>query len=98
MVLVGQLLRASSKLAAQSLKPLPKGHPEATKPLYVNGYRVFPPTIDESGNVTYYQEFPMGWKPYSMNYIGHGWLVGSQILLWLGLYIYYESSTKRKNL
>ena len=98
MVLVSKILRSTSNLAARSLKPLPAGHPDAKKPVYINNTRVFPPTVDVNGNVTYYQEFPAGWKPYSYNYIGHGWLVGSQILLWLALYVYQDSSNTRKNL
>ena len=98
MVLVSKILRSTSNLAARALKPLPAGHPDSKKPVYINGTRVFPPTIDSNGNVTYYQEFPAGWKPYSHNYIGHGWLVGTQILLWLGLFVYTKSARSRKAL
>jgi hypothetical protein len=68
------LSRRFSNLAARKLKPLPKGHPDAHKPVVVNNTRVFPPTIDETGNITYYREFPNDWKPYSFNYHGYGWL------------------------
>ena len=91
-------IRKFSQLAAQSLKPLKKGDPNALLPQYVNGVRVFPPTVDENGNITYYQEFPEGWKPYSYNYTGHGWLVSLQIVLWYGVYVYSKASAERKEL
>lgn len=93
---ISVIFRRSSQLAAQVLKPLKKGDPEASKPIYVNEVRVFPPTVDENGNITYHQEFPAGWKPYSYNYHGHGWLVATQILLWAAVYLYDESSESRK--
>jgi hypothetical protein len=98
MVLIKAILRRTSNLAARSLKPLNKGDPEAKKPVYVDGIRVFPPTIDENGNVTYHQEFPAGWKPFSYNYLGHGWLIGSQMLLWGAVFVYWKSSNERKEL
>lgn len=82
-------LQRSVHLAARNLKPLKKGDPEAAKPVYVEGNRVFPPTVDEFGNVTYYHEFPQDWKPFSYNYVGHGWLFTSQVLLWTAVF-YYE--------
>lgn len=96
MVIVSQIIRRSSQLAAKAMKPLKKGDPQASKPVYIEGVRVFPPTIDENGNVTYYQEFPAGWKPYSYNYVGHGWLVATQILLWGSIYFYCKASTELK--
>ena len=90
------LSRRSSQLAATSLKPLRKGDPEASKPVYVKGHRVFPPTIDENGNITYYYEFPEDWKPYSLNYKGHGWLVLCQAALWLSVFSYAKESKERK--
>jgi hypothetical protein len=90
------LIRRSSQLGARALKPLKKGDPEASKPVYINGVRTFPPTIDENGTITYYHEFPEGWKPYSNNYAGHGWLIVSQILLWATVYTYKESTISKK--
>ena len=95
-MLINSLIRRTSNLAARALKPLKKGDPEARKPVDIDGIRVYPPTIDENGNVTYYQEFPAGWKPYSYNYHGHGWIVFTQLLLWYAVYAYDESSDTRK--
>lgn len=80
--------RRYSELAARKLTPLRKGDPEANKPVVVDGTRVFPPTVDEFGTVTYYREFPDDWKPYSFNYYGHGWIIAGQVLFWTGLYSY----------
>jgi hypothetical protein len=49
------------------------------------GKRIFPPTVDEHGNVTYYYEFPEDWRPWEINYVGHGWIFATQVLLWLGV-------------
>ena len=95
-MIVSTILRRSSQLAARALKPVKQGDPSASKPVYVNDIRVFPPTVDINGNITYYQEFPAGWKPYSYNYHGHGWLVGTQLLLWYAVYLYDDSSKSRK--
>ena len=69
--------RSTGKLAARALKPLKKGDPEAGKPVYIDGHRVFPPVEDELGRVTYHYEFPEEWKPYSFNYTGHGYMLAS---------------------
>ena len=84
--------RRTFSIVAREMTPLRKGDPEAAKPVNYKGKRVFPPTVDENGNVTYYHEFPGGWKPYSFNYVGHGWLVASQVVLWLGVLSYEVNS------
>ncbi|CAG9321256.1 unnamed protein product [Blepharisma stoltei] len=83
-----RLLRRSFTLAARDVKPLHPSDPKAKIPIYVNGVRTFPPTIDEHGRITYYHEFPEDWKPYSMNYVGHGWLIVTQIFLWASVFFY----------
>lgn len=98
MVIITQIVRRTSQLAARALKPLKQGDPAAKLPVYVDGVRLFPPTIDQNGNITYYQEFPAGWKPYSFNYVGHGWIVVTQLMLWWSVYLYYQSSAERKEL
>lgn len=77
-------------LAAKNLTPLKKGDPKARIPVYVDGKRVFPPVIDPKGVITYHYEFDQGWRPYTFNYSGHGWLILSQVLLWWGVWKYDE--------
>ena len=88
-----QFGRRNFSLASTNLQPLKKSDPEAGKAVYVNNKRVFPPTLDENGNITYYYEWPADWKPYSYNYRGHGWLFTSQVLLWFSVF-YYDHRMK----
>jgi len=85
--------RLMASLAAKQLVPLKKTDPLARVPVVVDGKRVFPPTVDDAGNVTYYYEFPNAWKPYSLNYTGHGWLACLQVLLWGTVYLYDQRMT-----
>lgn len=82
--------RAVADLVARKLTPLKVGDPAAKIPIVFEGKRVFPPTIDSAGNVSYNYEFPNEWKPYSLNYVGHGWMIIAQALMWGSLYIYDE--------
>lgn len=82
------LTRRSITHAARGVKPLHPSDPNAKIPIYVNGVRTFPPTIDETGKITYYYEFPEDWKPYTYNYVNHGWLIASQVFLWSAVFAY----------
>lgn len=83
------LRRSFTNYAARKLEPVSPADPKAKIPVIIDGKRVFPPVKDEHGNITYHFEFPADWKPYSFNYNKHGWLVGSQVLLW-GLVLFYD--------
>jgi len=87
-----------SNLAAKKLTPLKKGDPKARIPVSIDGKRVFPPTIDHHGVITYHYEWDEQWKPYSHNYFGHGWLVVTQLGLWFGVWytdaLRYERTEK----
>ena len=80
--------RFFTSLVAKQLTPIKKTDPAAKIPIVFDGKRVFPPTVDEAGNVTYYYEFPNEWKPYSLNYVGHGWMIALQAVMWGSILLY----------
>ena len=75
--MLSRIPRRFLQQATMNVKPLPAGHADAKKPIYVDGKRAFPPTVDDFGNVTYYHEFPADWKPWSLNFVGHGWIIAT---------------------
>jgi hypothetical protein len=84
-----------NELAAKKLTPLKKGDPAARIPVYIDGRRVFPPVIDPKGVITYHYEFDEQWKPYTFNYTGHGWMIGTSILLWWSVWFIDQEAMRR---